>query len=62
MKECEFFEKGGERQKLKIYAILKRERCERSLLRRPQNFSWPPRQKKSAIFDSGAHREDSDKL
>ena len=50
MKGNEFFESEKGRPRLKIYAILKRERVSKSLLARPRNFdgrfdfSWPPRQ------------------
>lgn len=59
IRDLDFFESRSERPQLKVYAILKRERNERSLLRSPQNFSWPPRSKR--VWPTPAQRGKEDK-
>ena len=57
MQESFFFD-VGEEPKLKIYSIVKRECRPKSLLERPASFSWPPRQKRSAVHDGGKNRDE----
>lgn len=60
MKKSDFFAIGEVRSGLKIYSIVKRERNPKRLLGPAPNFSWPPRQKRSAVHDSAAKRDEGE--